>query len=176
MAVVMATVPPPPHLQDGDVPGEALQRLLQLPTPQPLLGLDAVQLLVEVHAWARGTRGGGTRSGPWGTGTATAREGWGPAAFLLWPPVFPSWPPRVVSAAPSPLHLGNGVPAQPPPPSAGLDPRGRGVWTFSSYPGGQTHGSCMPQPTWGGSERGHHPPLTPCRSAGPRAVHRVMSS
>lgn len=56
----------PSHLQDSDVPGKALQRFLQLPPPQPLLGLDAVQLLVEVHTWACGTRSCAQHHGAWG--------------------------------------------------------------------------------------------------------------
>lgn len=53
-----------PHLEDSDVPGEALQRLLQLAAPQPLLGLDAVQLLVEIHPCMAG-RGAQWVQGRW---------------------------------------------------------------------------------------------------------------
>lgn len=52
------------HLEDSDVPGEALQRLLQLAAPQPFLGLDAVQLFVEIHPYIDG-RGAQWVQGRW---------------------------------------------------------------------------------------------------------------
>lgn len=52
------------HLEDSDVPGEALQRLLQLAAPQPFLGLDAVQLFVEIHPCIDG-RGAQWVQGRW---------------------------------------------------------------------------------------------------------------
>lgn len=42
-----------PHLQYGDVPREALHRLVQLPALQPFLQGQVVEVLVKFHGWAR---------------------------------------------------------------------------------------------------------------------------
>lgn len=145
----------PSHLQDSDVPGKALQRFLQLPPPQPLLGLDAVQLLVEVHTWACGTRSCAQHHGAWGQPLPQRMGTGGPS------PSRASWS---ASAAPSPLPLGNDVPAQPPPPHPqpllALDPKAHRIGMGCSDPR-QRHSPSIPQPTQRGSERCSRPPPPP---------------
>lgn len=132
-----------PHLQDGDVPGEALQRLLQLAAPQPLLGLDAGQLLVEVHPCAGGSgaqraRGHGDGHRPPGEGdtaggTPCARHG---GVRAGWAPGSPDTPPPV------PGTTGRGTPRSP---RTTLGPSPRWAQTWPPR-GGLRAGAVSPSP------------------------------
>lgn len=139
-----------PHLQDSDVPGEALQRFLQLASPQPLLGLDAVQFLVEVHAcadgsvaqWAQGHLHEDGRC-PHGQGLRQRCPSPGMGMHAGWAPRCPSSP------KPTPCweRWADGATTTPASrsvqPLVVLGPGGCGVRKGSQYPR-QRHGSCTP--------------------------------
>ena len=70
------------YLQDGDVPGEALHRLVELPPFQTLLHRQLLEVLVELHRCSRGRREEGEERGEerrawWGAGGRDGGDGGG---------------------------------------------------------------------------------------------------